>query len=573
MKPKIKLWLIAILALATVMRFWHLSQVPVSLFGDELDVGYQAYSVLKTGRDYSGNFLPLHFQSLAEWRTPLYLYAAVPSVAAFGISPLGVRLPAAIFGVLGVWGLFLFARQLFVHHKHSDSVALVAATVLALSPWHIQYSRAGFEVTQLICLYLFGLYFFYRSLADKKYLWVAVVLLVLTPWVYSTAKLFAPFLLVFLALVYRHEIFSQSRRELIKAAIAGLILGLPIAWSTLFGGGAQRFGYVSVFTDPTVETQVGVARGNDAAVRGETGIGLSPTVLDRVFHNKFTLWSNTILKNYFEPFSGDFMFIKGDLNLRHSIEGIGQFYKIEALALIVGIVLFYASKTPARTKLLFTFWVLVGVIPSAITRDGGRHATRLITILPPLVLLISYGLVEGTIKLSGKWRVLALLGYIGIFAINFITYQHYYWVHNPWYSERWWHAGYKDAVKSVMQIESQYDRVLITMANEPAWIFFAGWSQFDPAIWQSVKPDKNWVDTAEYGRVTMIGKYYFASPQGNGLYEWGKHLDSKTLFMASEKEVGVDLIKEPDRLPSDLTLLKAVPYPSGLPAFYLFTGK
>ncbi|MDO8341235.1 MAG: hypothetical protein Q7T59_04630, partial [Candidatus Woesebacteria bacterium] len=64
--------LIVILFIASFLRLYKISSDPVSLFGDELDVGYHAYSVLKTGKDYSGNFMPLHFQSLAEWRTPLY---------------------------------------------------------------------------------------------------------------------------------------------------------------------------------------------------------------------------------------------------------------------------------------------------------------------------------------------------------------------------------------------------------------------------------------------------------------------------------------------------------------------
>src|SRR3989338_9212559 len=104
--------LLVILLVASLLRLWRIDQVPVSLFGDELDVGYQAYSILKTGKDYSGNSWPLHFHSLAEWRTPLYLYSSVPTVALFGISPLGVRLPAALFGVLSIWVMFLLVRQL-----------------------------------------------------------------------------------------------------------------------------------------------------------------------------------------------------------------------------------------------------------------------------------------------------------------------------------------------------------------------------------------------------------------------------------------------------------------------------
>src|SRR3990167_5655846 len=141
-----KYFLIGIILLAAILRLWKLSSVPVSLFGDELDLGYHAYSVLKTGKDYSGNFMPLHFQSLAEWRTPLYLYSAVPTVAIFGVSPLGVRLPAAMFGILGVWGLYLLVKEIAKNEK----LAVISSFVLAISPWHIQYSRGGFEATMLI---------------------------------------------------------------------------------------------------------------------------------------------------------------------------------------------------------------------------------------------------------------------------------------------------------------------------------------------------------------------------------------------------------------------------------------
>ena len=101
LRSKSKFFLVLILILASFLRLWGLTKVPVSMFADELDVGYQAYSILKTGRDYMGNPWPLNFQSYSDLRTPLYIYAAVPTVSIFGISPLGVRLPAAIFGILG----------------------------------------------------------------------------------------------------------------------------------------------------------------------------------------------------------------------------------------------------------------------------------------------------------------------------------------------------------------------------------------------------------------------------------------------------------------------------------------
>lgn len=566
MTPKKILFLI--LAIAAFLRLWGISKVPVSLFGDELDVGYQAYSILKTGKDYSGNPWPLHFESLAEWRTPLYLYSAVPTVAIFGISPLGVRLPAAIFGILGVLALYFLVKEIFTDEK----LALISAGVLAFSPWHIQYSRAAFEVTELIFLLLMGLYFFFKSIKKSgKWLWASAGLLALTPWVYSTAKLFTPLFLVFLFLVWRKEILGFSKKYLVWAAVALLIIGTPIAYSTLFGGGTQRFGYISIFTDPTIRPEVGVARERDARMRGELGAGLRPTVIDKLIHNKFTLWGTFIVKNYFEAFSTEFLFNKGDLNLRHSI-GVGEFFKIEALALLLGAAFFLTTFKEKRLKLFIIFWILLGAIPAAITREGGRHATRLILILPPLVFLISYGLVETINSLKARAKLLFITSYLILFAVGFISYQHNFWVHYPWDSERWWHAGFKESFQTIKEVEKDYDRVIISMAGEPAWIFFAGWSQYPPEKWHKGYPfEQSYIDG--FGGLSFIDKYYFGSPDEKGIsiYDLPKLITEKDLYLAVAKEVSWNLIMEPDRTPIGLKLIKAIAYPSGEPAYYLLT--
>jgi 4-amino-4-deoxy-L-arabinose transferase-like glycosyltransferase len=563
-----KYLLIVILLCACFLRLYKISVDPVSLFGDELDIGYQSYSILKTGRDYYGNFLPIHFHSLAEWRTSLYLYSAVPTVAIFGITPLGIRLPAAIFGILSILIMYLLVKELF----KNENLAVISAAILTFSPWHIQYSRIGFEVILLPLLFLLGLWLFFKSLKDSKWLWLSTVFLVLTPWTYSTAKFFTPLLLLFLLIVWRKEIFKMTKKHLFIAIIAGLVVGLPIVYSTLFGGGAERFGYVSVFTDPTTEPEIGVARQIDARMRGETGEGLNPTIFDRSVHNKFTFWGGNILTNYFQAFSTDFLFIKGDLNLRHSI-GTGEFYKIEAIALVLGLILFFANQQEdKKTKALIVFWILAGVIPAAITRDGGMHASRLITILPPLVILISYGLGGVVERLKPNFRKIFVLIYGMVWVLSFGFYLHEYYVHYPWASERWWNAGFKEAIQSLKEIDKNYNKVLISTANEPPWIFFAAWYPYPPDQWQKNFPIGNDVNLAGIGKVSHIDKFYFGSPEKGGVYDWGKVLDNKTLYLADAKEVNINLILEPERTPGDLTLIKSIPFPSGEPAFYLFTG-
>ncbi|MBX4205574.1 glycosyltransferase family 39 protein [Candidatus Microgenomates bacterium] len=570
MKFRPKLILFIILVLASILRIIALDKVPVSMFGDELDVGYQAYSILKTGKDYYGNFMPIHFHSLAEWRTPLYLYSAVPTVAIFGLTEYGVRLPAALFGIFGIWALYLLVKELFKDEK----LALVAAAVLTFSPWHIQYSRAGFEVTQLLFFLILGLYFFFKGLKDGKFLWISAVCFSLTPWVYSTAKLFTPLLVLFLLILYRKELFKTKLKYIVFTFFAFLIVGGPITYSTFFGGGAQRYGYISVFSDPTTEPEVGTARGLDAKARGEVGTGLNPTLLDKAIHNKFTFWGGRVLNNYLQPFSSEFLFNSGDPNPRHTIHGMGVLYKVEFIALTLGLVLFFARKSiDTKNKLFIGFWIMASVIPAAITRDGGNHATRLILLLIPLTILISYGLLEGLNLIKNKkYKTFALMSYVTVFVVCFFFYQHNYWVHNPTYSERWWHAGYKEAIQSVKQIDSKYDKVLVSSAGEPPWIFFAAWYQYDHSSWQKNFPIGNDIELSGIGKVSHIDKFYFGFPDG-GLYDWGHTLDNKILFLATAKQVNVNLIMEPERTPEDLKLLKSIAYPSGEPAFYLFTGK
>lgn len=557
-----------ILLVSFVLRIWQIDKVPVSLFGDEVDLGYQAYSIAHTGRDYYGNFLPLQFHSLAEYRTPLYLYSAVPTVALFGVSPLGVRLPAVVFGVLGVWALYLLVKQL----SGREDLALISAFVLTFSPWHLQYSRAGFEVTELLFFLIIGLYLFFKSLENGKWLWLSVVCLCLTPWIYSTAKLFAVFLFVFLFVVWRKEILKISKKYLVWAVAAGLIVGLPLAYTTIKT--PQRFNYISVFSDPTVQSEIGTLRARDAQMRGEKGTGLNPTIIDRLFENKITYVGKEILDHYGQALSASFLFSQGDPDPRQSPTGMGEFYKVEAVSMIAGLILFFAAKEEKkRTKLLIVFWILAGILPAALTRDGGNHATRLIIILPPLIFLIAYGITEGAKLFKKEFRKIPYVVYGVLFALCVVMYLHNYYVHYPWDSERWWHAGYSQAIQDVKEVQGSYKNVVISTAGEPPWVFFAGFYPYPPREWQENFPIGNDVTLSGFGKVSHIGKFYFGSPESGGVYDWGKVLDRNTLYLAVAKEVNVNLILEPERTPKDLTLIKAVAYPSGEPAFYLFTGK
>src|SRR5690348_9476830 len=141
-----KIFFFLIVAFAFILRIYNVASVPPALSWDEVSIGYNAYSILKTGRDEHGKFLPLDaFVAYGDYKPPLSIYTAVPFVGLFGLNDFAVRLPAVFFGTLTVVLAFFLVRQLFQKTGGSDDLALITAGVLAVSPWHVNLSRGGFE--------------------------------------------------------------------------------------------------------------------------------------------------------------------------------------------------------------------------------------------------------------------------------------------------------------------------------------------------------------------------------------------------------------------------------------------
>ena len=68
------------------------------MYGDELTIVYDSYSILKTGMDQTGEKLPLTFR-MGAGRLGGYIYGTVPFVYLFGPSILGVRALSLLSGL------------------------------------------------------------------------------------------------------------------------------------------------------------------------------------------------------------------------------------------------------------------------------------------------------------------------------------------------------------------------------------------------------------------------------------------------------------------------------------------
>src|SRR5262249_11830786 len=66
--------LAVLVLLALVLRVWGLDWSPPGLDPDEVSIGYNAYSILRTGRDEYGVPWPLTFRAFGEFKRPAYIY-------------------------------------------------------------------------------------------------------------------------------------------------------------------------------------------------------------------------------------------------------------------------------------------------------------------------------------------------------------------------------------------------------------------------------------------------------------------------------------------------------------------
>jgi hypothetical protein len=82
------LLLFFIICLAIFLRFYQLGNIPAGFLNDEANAGYDAYSVLLTGKDQWNTFLPLtHFVGFGGAPLPVYRYLSLIYLALMNFLP------------------------------------------------------------------------------------------------------------------------------------------------------------------------------------------------------------------------------------------------------------------------------------------------------------------------------------------------------------------------------------------------------------------------------------------------------------------------------------------------------
>lgn len=460
-----KYLLLAIIILSAVFRIWKLGSIPPSLTPDEAALGYNAYSILKTGRDEYGKFLPIIFKSFGDYKPGLYVYLTVPSVALLGLNEFAVRLPSAVAGVISVFLIYLIVRKLFSNEK----LGLIASFIAAINPWSVFFSRGAWEVNVSLALTLVGIYFFFVSLEKSKYLTLSILSFALTIITYQGAKLSTGIVVLILFILYFKEIKQFRLKEIVPGFVLGIIVTIPIILS-FFQGGTGRLDVFNVFSYPRPVDYL-------QAFLDEGGEKVG-SVSYYLFHSESINFLRGILGRFFNHFSPRFLFFEGDWgNLGHSSPYQGQLLFVDVILLIGGVVALVKRKI--TKEVLFVFlWLVLSTFPSILSRDQ-IHAVRALNMSVPLIIILAFGVME-IMKLAKVWKVLILALCVG----SITYYLDSYFIHLPIHNSEAWSYGYKQVVETVTPIESNYKTVRVQQSFAQPYIYFLFYQRYDPVKYQ-----------------------------------------------------------------------------------------
>lgn len=487
--------LLLMILFSFILRFYKVTEVPPALNWDEVSIGYNAYSILKTGKDEWGQSFPIHFKSYGEYKLPLQIYTSIPGIYFFGLNELGVRITPVVYGTLTVLIMYFLGKCLF----QSSLVGLVSAFLLGISPWHIQLTRASFESSFATFWVVLGMWLLAKGIRGKrKWVIVSMIPFAFSVFTYNSARIFTPLFLIFIFFLYRKNLI-KFRKIIAISFIVFIVLLLPLTPFLLSGERSARYKLVSITDDPGLIPRINENR----------GLSKLPQPLPRLIHNKATYITFYFARNYLAHFTPQFLFISGAPHKQHHVQNMGQIYLFQAPFLLTGLFALFYLKNQFR-GLLFA-WVLLSFIPVSVTNDSIPHALRTLIAAPFYQLVTAFGFVYSLRwfrRFSYGVKVLSALMFIVIIFLSLTYYLYQYYKIYPVKYSRDWQYGYKQVVDYIGKHKDEYDEIVFTRHYGEPHMFTLFYLNYDPKKYQN-DPNLIRFETYDWVRVLRLDKFYF----------------------------------------------------------------
>lgn len=516
--------LLLILGVSAFLRLYRLDAIPPSLYWEEAALGYDAYSIAKTGKDHHGNPFPIvAFPSFGDYKPSGYFYAIVPFVSTLGLNAWSVRLPSALAGIVSVLLVYFICKELF-----TQKTALLAAFLFGIQPWALQFSRGGWEVNLSLTFILAGAYFLLRARKKAGHLIVAALFLGLSTYIYHAARLFAPLIgmlsgILLLREYWLHKTLQKNMLPVVISVVVAVLLLSPFLLNLNNSEVSSRFTQTSIFSDI-----VPIQKSN-AAIQASGN-----TLLSKLLFHRYRYFAEVIVNQFFSHFSIPFLFVRGDGNLRHGTGNVGLLYPIEgigiAVALLIGIarvVKKFRVQLPLRLQqmldhrirlaslFLVVLWIVIaGVAPSLVT--PAPHALRFLFAAPAFAILTSIGLLSLLDRRAVKVQLLLLSlvvgGYI-FFTARFLSWSVLAY---PVTSANDWQFGYNELFTTLEKQKLAGEKVYVSRYQGRPSMYYLFFSRFDPASLQQLEPNL----PKDQLELLQVQDYYFIDGVGSlpGLY-------------------------------------------------------
>lgn len=480
--------LFLILLLAALLRLPFLDQLPFGITIDEAGQGYSAYSILITGRDEWGDFLPLNPRGFGDYKPPLYMYLLVPSVAIFGLSEFAVRFPAAIAGILTVWVIFFLVRELF----KDRNLALIASFFIAIAPWHVYQSRLGWESNVGLLFFCLGIWLFIKGLSKGNLLGVSALSFGLSAMSYHSFKLLAPLMLAGLVIIFLKQFSKIEKKNFFSFAGVVLIFFVILSYGFIFSGAGRRASDQSVLKEENL-VQLRQIQFDDKL----------PQPWGRILNNKYEFFISKLTDNYLGYFSLPFLFgpHRSDGSVLN-FPGKGLFYIWQLPLLLLGA--FYLIKKREKAGLIILFWIITAPIPASLTQDY-QHSGRAQALFPAILLVSVIG-IKYLFDLVKPNNLRKLLSYS---AVSIVVYSVILRI-DDYAFNTFNHPlgglvqGYSDVIELTKNNYDKYEKIIFTKSWGEPQAFIAFYQKIDPITFQSASKDWRRFESEGFRFLDMI---------------------------------------------------------------------
>lgn len=527
--------------LAFILRFYHLGINPPSLYWDEASLGYNAYSILKTGKDEHGDFLPLtNFKAFGDYKPPVYIYLSSLSIALFGKNDFSVRFPSAFFGTIAVLCAYFIIKYLLeiffsennIRNNRYKNLPFLSSFFVAISPWAINLSRVAFEANISWGLFMIALSLFLSFLKKQKenltrksilMIFFLPLFFVLPFYTFNSSRIFIPLFLFVLLFFFRKYILKKIF-FFIFSGIFFIILLSPLIPHLLSKEGQLRFQEVNIFTDPSP-----VQLANERISQDNFAIW------SKIINNRRIFYTQSFLKHFFDNFDFKYLFLTGDINSTFSTQKNGQLYIFDLLFIPIGLITLWKNNKKFLGFLLA--WLFAGIFPSALARET-PHALRTLNTLPVWQIFSAFGGYSLYLSLTSDKKIsknTATLTLSLLVITSTLYYLYVYYFLYPKFESQYFQYGNKEAVEFVMNYRKNYNKIYFSSVYGRPYIYFLWYGGINPnEYWKNAVVEK---DNFGFYSTKNIGNIFFQEYQGG---------ESNALLVSPPKksEDGLKIIKK-----------------------------